>query len=106
MGVSEYVAGNLFSVAQYLGPGQSANQTFRVPVSQDYYSGQYSMQLEDIGGLAYVKVRSLKWPQMAARHPLFLNTSYVELDTTTIYPPAMCARVSRNNTHYSLSLTC
>lgn len=104
--VSEYSAGQLMTMAQYLQPGQSANQTFRLPMSRDYFSGQYSVALEDIDGIAYIRVQSTKWPNMIARQPLFLNTSKLDMDTTQVYPPGICIRLSRNDTHYTMSVYC
>ena len=58
------------------------------------------------GGVVYVSVQSTKWPYMVARHPMFLNSSKVVIDTTALYPPIVCASASRNDTHYTLSLYC
>ena len=104
--VSEYVATNVFSTINYLSPGQSASQSFRVPMSRDYFTGQYSVRLEGVGGAAYVAVQSTKWPNMTARHPLFLNTSHLDMDTTRVFPPLVCIEASRNTTHYIMSLKC
>ena len=104
--VAEYSAGQLMMIMQYLQPGQSANLTFRLPMSRDYYSGQYSVQLEDIGGVGYIRVQSSKWPDMVARQPLFLNTTKLDMDTTSVYPPGLCIQASRNDTHYIMSIHC
>ena len=104
--VSEYAATRVFTAMQYLQPGQSTNQTFRLPLSRDYYSGQYSVRLEEIDHVAYVTVTPTKWPDVIARQPLFLNTTLVSLDTELIYPPGMCVRASRNETHYNVSIAC
>ena len=104
--VSEYVATQLLGMMQYLPEGGSTNQTMRLPMSRDSYSGQYSVELEDIDGVAYVAVQSAKWPDMIARQPLFLNTSRLEIDSTKLFPPGFCPKISRNHTHYKLSITC
>lgn len=104
--VSEYVAGQTLSMLQYLAPGESANQTFRLPLSRDYYSGQYAVQLQDIEGVAYVAVQSTNWPDMVARQPLFLNTSILLIDTEATFPPGLCVEASRNTTHYTMSIAC
>ena len=104
--VSEYVASQLLGMMQYLPVGGSASQAFRLPISRDAYSGQYSVRLEDIGGVAYVAVQSVKWPDMVARQPLFLNTSRLDMDTTPVYPPGFCPDITRNSTHYTISINC
>ncbi len=104
--VSEYAGKQILSMAQYLKPGESINQTIRLPMSRDYNSGQYWIELEDINGVAYVSVTSAKWPDMTSRQPLFLNTTMLDIDTTPVYPPGMCPKLSRNNTHYIIGLGC
>ncbi|MFC2174388.1 hypothetical protein ACFLQ2_00775 [archaeon] len=104
--VGEYVGRNVVTIMQYLDPGQSGNQTFRIPLSKDYYAGQYTVKLEDIDDVVYITVTSLKWSDMSARQPLYLNASKVDINTAPAFPPAVCATASRNTTHYQLSLNC
>lgn len=104
--VSEYVASQLLGMMQYLAPGSSTSQTFRLPISKDIYSGQYSVRLEGIKGVAYVSVQSVKWPDMVARQPLFLNTSRLDMGPTPVFPPGFCPNISRNSTHYKISISC
>ncbi len=104
--VAEYTANNILVAMQYVSTGESVNQTYRLPMSRDYYTGQYWVQLEDINGVAYVTTQSVRWPSMIARHPLFLNTTSLDMDTQKITPPGLCVSVARNNTHYELSINC
>lgn len=106
--VGEYAAARIASSIEYLQPGQSADATYRLPLSRDYYAGQYSLGLEDIGGVAYVRVQSVKWPDMVSRQPLFLDTGAVLIDTAPTFPPALCVNATRSldGMQYSLSVRC
>lgn len=104
--VSDYVASQLLGMMGRLPVGGTTSQTLRLPISRDIYSGQYSVRLEEVGGIAYVSVQSIKWPSMAARHPLFLNASRLSMSTTPVFPPAICPSISRNSTHYTISISC
>jgi hypothetical protein len=107
--VGEYAAARVVSAMEYLQPGQSASAEYRLPLSRDYYAGQYSLGLEDIGGAVYVRVQSVKWPGLVSRQPLFLSRGVFDgLSETPTFPPGLCVNASRSldGLQYNLSVNC
>jgi len=96
--VGEYLAVNMLNTISQMGMGRSVNQTLRVPMSEDFTSGQYSMGLEDVDGMWYVAVYSSKWPSSGILQPLYLNTSYVSAEDRLQFPPYFCFNITRNST--------
>jgi hypothetical protein len=105
-GVADLVAGEVFDSLNYLAVGDTVNKTLRLPVSKDPFAGGYFAGFRSTGGQVYVQVKSTKWPDNIARHPMFLASNKVILDGVDLAPPGFCYKVSRNSTNYVINVTC
>jgi len=104
--ISEKVGVQVMGTLGDLESGQNASVNITLPISQDTFSGQYGITIEDKGGGVYVKVHSQKWPDTLARQPLYLDSSRVVHNDRISYPKLMCLLLARNDTHYTINITC
>jgi len=101
---ARYVASEILWSMEDLQAGESINKTIWLPRFRESTASPYGVTVENKLGEVYVKAYSTQW-NLIARQPLHLNSSEVELDAVTSFPPKICVTISRN-AKYGINVTC
>jgi hypothetical protein len=101
---ARYVASEILWSMEDLGEGETINKTIWLPSFREATASPYGVTIENKVGEIYVKAYSTQW-QLISRQPLHLNSSEVELNAITSFPPKICVIISRTD-NYQINVTC
>jgi hypothetical protein len=103
--VAELVATETLKTLDYSNVGTITTKNIRLPAMEET-TGAYGVKYANESGMLVVEAKSLRWQDVIARQPLYLDASQVIVNERSSHPEKMCLSVGRNTTNYMINITC